>query len=237
MDPIIGGALITGGASLLGSGISSALGISQADKQMEFQERMSSTAHQREVEDLKKAGLNPILSAGGNGASAPSGAMANIPDFATPATSAVDAAAKVANVLVGRETAKKLAVEREDILATRADRIASLQASWLSALNQSDLTAEQRKLAIQQLNNLKAEEDKLRLENQHSALGLNKARADSEYYKKMGPLDPMLDNLGLGHAAKGVKKIWYNLNQIDKLKLKTPDVKNYNKLNYNYYTR
>lgn len=55
--------------------------IASAREQMAFQERMSSTSHQREVADLKAAGLNPVLSAN-SGASTPVGSTPNIANAA-----------------------------------------------------------------------------------------------------------------------------------------------------------
>lgn len=69
-----------------GAGIDAYAGHEAAKDQMHFQEKMSNSAHFREVQDLLRAGLNPVLSAKFGGASTPAGAMPPPTQFANSAT-------------------------------------------------------------------------------------------------------------------------------------------------------
>ena len=76
-----------GGAatSLLG-GVGQGLGsYKSAQKQMKFQREMSNTAIQRQMADMRKAGINPILAGKYGGASTPSGASYSIPNIGSAA--------------------------------------------------------------------------------------------------------------------------------------------------------
>lgn len=78
--------LIGAGLSFLGGERRNSAAASQAAAANELQLQMSNTAHQREVEDLRAAGLNPILSAN-KGASTAAAVQAPMQDTLTPAVS------------------------------------------------------------------------------------------------------------------------------------------------------
>lgn len=77
MMSLFGPAALLGGLGFGASLMSNSAQSSANSKALKWQRYNMQHAHQWEVEDLKKAGLNPILSAGGNGASA--GSVPNAP--------------------------------------------------------------------------------------------------------------------------------------------------------------
>lgn len=107
----IGGALIGGAAGALGSAAAGALSANAAKemqkRQIEWERERAKNAHQWEVEDLKNAGLNPILSAGGKGATT-GGVSAPMPDYSGVANAG-------AQFMSGLETALKAQKTKSDI--------------------------------------------------------------------------------------------------------------------------
>lgn len=78
------GAGLQATASAYSAGQMNKRAMRMAQKQMDFQERMSNTAFQRARADLDKAGFNPILAVG-QPASTPGGAMAPVAEEIGPA--------------------------------------------------------------------------------------------------------------------------------------------------------
>lgn len=155
----------------------------EANRNREFQDKMSSTAFQRGMADMKAAGLNPIMAFNKGGASAPSGSMAStsapsgssVSGPAASASSASSSFSPASDFLTPAVNTALAATKQKEEVKNLIDTNANIRAQ---AVNINADTA----LKLAGASKTEAETYNVREINQQLLREAAKSRHDEEFY-------------------------------------------------------
>lgn len=119
------GTLLSGAFPLIGGLLANAGQAASARRQMEFQERMSSTAFRRGARDARAAGINPLSQFGGP-ASTPAGAQAQVGDVFSPAVGSALAHMRTRAEVIREMESARLTQQQQAIAAETLKTAAEL---------------------------------------------------------------------------------------------------------------
>jgi hypothetical protein len=192
IDDMLVGAAISGAGSLFTNFTNSenvektnAANAAQAQMNRDFQERMSNTAYQRGMSDMKAAGLNPILAYQKGGASSPSGSQAAMQPFEIKGNPAGDAVNTGMALLRNRLENANLYQTNKNLQSSEAKQDAE------AAQTRAQTEIIKENLSPAQLTAIKAEEDK---KVYQSTLGSTARRAGTYTEEISRTTDPIVNS-------------------------------------------
>lgn len=216
---LIGGAALVGGIlgnrqSAANTAAANAAGMENSERQRQWQQAMSETEYQRAMNDMRSAGLNPMLAFSQGGASTPPGAMYSpqVAEYNDPIGPAMSSAvqAKQVNAQIENleaETQKK----KSDISVNES--IKDLQFKQGQQALSSARSQDTQALLNAQLGHKVSIESRMAdAQDRMIRAGLPRAEArakvEAEYGDKLGKIDAILDRLGGAlSGAKSAKDI------------------------------
>lgn len=200
-------AAIAGGLTgLIGGERQNRANSKQADRTRKWQEYMSNSAHQREVKDLRAAGLNPILSANGNGAPVPAG---NTPRMENTLSAAASSAMGYSQLKAQKELADKTNALKNKELDVQ-NRKLDLEETRISGELGDKTRNTDHKIDIDNKNYNLNKDD---ITRKHKTLDVTDNKVKADIKKVLADIDntkasTVLTNIKSENEAIGAIKLW-----------------------------